>query len=294
MAARQSAAVKRILLEVKEMRREESQQDMYRASPLEDDLFEWHFTVRGPPDSPFEGGLYHGRILLPPEYPLKAPEIILLTPSGRFETGKRICLSFTSFHQETWQPSWGVRTMLTALLSFMPSKAEGIGSLDYTDEERRRLAVRSLSYTCPTCGVKLSDVLPPQSHTSTPCAPPEILSVSECSEISPRGDSIAAPVNDALRVQQTSGDMRADTAQEDDTKDHSTVDKAKNDEQVSQTPRKASRAEAPRPSRAGETTAAAAAEGGDLELKIIAFTIIALIVAIVARRVIKQYFSGSP
>jgi len=294
MAARQSAAVKRILLEVKEMRREESQQDMYRASPLEDDLFEWHFTVRGPPDSPFEGGLYHGRILLPPEYPLKAPEIILLTPSGRFETGKRICLSFTSFHQETWQPSWGVRTMLTALLSFMPSKAEGIGSLDYTDEERRRLAVRSLSYTCPTCGVKLSDVLPPQSHTSTPCAPPEILSVSECSEISPRGDSIAAPVNDALRVQQTSGDMRADTAQEDDTKDHSTVDKAKNDEQVSQTPRKASRTEAPRPSRTGETTAAVAAEGGDLELKIIAFTIIALIVAIVARRVIKQYFSGSP
>lgn len=48
---------------------------------LQDNLFEWHFSVRGPPDSDFDGGVYHGRIVLPPEYPMKPPSIILLTVS---------------------------------------------------------------------------------------------------------------------------------------------------------------------------------------------------------------------
>ena len=28
-------------------------------------------------------------------------------PSGRFETHKKICLSITGFHPESWQPAWG-------------------------------------------------------------------------------------------------------------------------------------------------------------------------------------------
>ena len=51
----------------------------YFAQPLNDNLFEWHFTVRGPADSEFDGGIYHGRILLPPDYPMKPPNIIILT-----------------------------------------------------------------------------------------------------------------------------------------------------------------------------------------------------------------------
>lgn len=53
------------------------------ACPLEDDIFEWHFTLRGPPDTEFEGGQYHGRILLEPEYPMKPPSIIMLTVRTR-------------------------------------------------------------------------------------------------------------------------------------------------------------------------------------------------------------------
>ena len=53
----------------------------YAAKPLEDNLFEWHFTFRGPESSEFEGGIYHGRIILPPEYPMKPPSIILLNVS---------------------------------------------------------------------------------------------------------------------------------------------------------------------------------------------------------------------
>ncbi|PIO65589.1 hypothetical protein TELCIR_12728 [Teladorsagia circumcincta] len=47
-------------------------------APL-DNLFEWHFTVRGPLESDFDGGIYHGRILFPPEYPMKPPNVVILT-----------------------------------------------------------------------------------------------------------------------------------------------------------------------------------------------------------------------
>lgn len=47
-----------------------------------------------------------GRILLPTEYPMKPPSIILLTPNGRFEVGKKICLTISAHHPESWQPSW--------------------------------------------------------------------------------------------------------------------------------------------------------------------------------------------
>lgn len=53
--------------------------DEYFAKPLDDNLFEWHFTVKGPPSTEFQDGLYHGRILLPTQYPMQPPNIILLT-----------------------------------------------------------------------------------------------------------------------------------------------------------------------------------------------------------------------
>lgn len=51
----------------------------HSAFPLYENLFEWHFTIRGSPDSDFKDGIYHGRIMFPPEYPLRPPHIMLLT-----------------------------------------------------------------------------------------------------------------------------------------------------------------------------------------------------------------------
>ncbi|KAH9383712.1 hypothetical protein HPB48_025478 [Haemaphysalis longicornis] len=125
----------------------------YYAQPLEDNLFEWHFTVRGPPESEFEGGVYHGRVILPPDYPMKPPSIILLTPNGRFETNKKICLSISGHHPESWQPSWSLRTALLAIIGFMPTHGSGaIGSLDYSAQERKQLAKKSQTWSCPKCG----------------------------------------------------------------------------------------------------------------------------------------------
>ncbi|ENN73150.1 hypothetical protein YQE_10205, partial [Dendroctonus ponderosae] len=157
-----SPGVKRLMREALELA---NPTEEYHVCPLEDNLFEWHFTVRGPSETEFEGGYYHGRILLPPQYPMQPPNIILLTigvlfqPNGRFEVNKKICLSISGFHPETWQPSWSIRTALLALIAFMPSKGAGtIGSLDYTPEERQLLAKKSKSWECPTCG-KIADTL---------------------------------------------------------------------------------------------------------------------------------------
>jgi len=160
-------SVKRIMREVKEMEKENNPD--FIASPLEDNIFEWHFTIRGPRDSDFEGGVFHGRIILPPEYPLKPPNIVLLTPNGRFEVGKKICLSISAHHPEYWQPSWSIRTVLVALISFMPTKGDGaIGAIDYTTPERRELAIRSRNWKCDRCTSTNGSILPPDKIPDLP------------------------------------------------------------------------------------------------------------------------------
>ena len=77
---------------------------------------------------------------------------IVFQPNGRFETGKKICLSISGYHPETWQPSWSIRTALLALIGFMPTPGQGtIGSLDYPPEERKKLAKKSTSFSCDEC-----------------------------------------------------------------------------------------------------------------------------------------------
>ncbi|KAG2379413.1 hypothetical protein C9374_007552 [Naegleria lovaniensis] len=156
--------IKRILSEVRELQKNPS--DEYEAHPLEDNLFEWHFTIAGPKGTDFEGGLYHGRIILPPEYPHKPPDIVLLTPNGRFETNTKICLSLTSYHPESWTPQWGIRTVLIALQGFFPTEAKGIGSIEYPSHVRKRLAIQSRKWKCDICKTINEEVL-----TQTPQVP---------------------------------------------------------------------------------------------------------------------------
>jgi ubiquitin-conjugating enzyme E2 J1 len=126
----------------------------YVAYPLEDNIFEWHFTLRGPPaPSPFANGLYHGKITLPSAYPLRPPSFRFLTPSGRFECNREICLSISGFHEESWQPAWGIRTALLALRGHMDVEARGqVGGLDADVETRKQLAARSGAFVCSSCG----------------------------------------------------------------------------------------------------------------------------------------------
>ncbi|KAF8445314.1 ubiquitin-conjugating enzyme/RWD-like protein, partial [Terfezia claveryi] len=152
MARANTPTIKRILREASELNSHPTP-DIH-AHPLSDSsLFEWHFTIRGPPPpSPFSTGIYHGRISLPPTYPLRPPSFRFLTPSGRFEVNREICLSISGHHEETWQPAWGIRTALVAIRAFMDSEVGGqVGGLECSVEGRRDLAGWSREWKCREC-----------------------------------------------------------------------------------------------------------------------------------------------
>lgn len=48
-----NSAIKRIMADVRELAKHPSPR--YSAAPLEDNVFEWHFSIRGPSGSDFEG-----------------------------------------------------------------------------------------------------------------------------------------------------------------------------------------------------------------------------------------------
>ncbi|KAI8847221.1 ubiquitin-conjugating enzyme/RWD-like protein [Chytridium lagenaria] len=101
---------------------------------------------KGPEDSPFVDGEYHGKIVFPAEYPFKPPSIQMITPNGRFEPNTRLCLSMSDFHPETWCPGWSVASVLTGLLSFMLETTPTTGSVNSTDEEKKALAAASWGF----------------------------------------------------------------------------------------------------------------------------------------------------
>lgn len=71
---------------------------LFLARPIESNVMEWRFVMAGAPGTPYHGGMYHGKLVFPTEYPWKPPSIYMITPSGRFKTNTRICLSISDFH----------------------------------------------------------------------------------------------------------------------------------------------------------------------------------------------------
>ncbi|KAG2752724.1 UBC-like protein [Suillus brevipes Sb2] len=193
-----NSAVKRIMQEARELANDPCTD--YHAVPLEDDIFEWHCTLRGPAGTEFEGGLYHFRIVLPAEYPFRPPSLMMLTPNGRFELNTKICISFTNYHEEEWQPAWGVRTAIIGLQGFFPLKgqaATGVGSVEYPVSERKRLAQLSREWVCPQCNqCNLKHLPDPQegaskhANVSSPSSAP----AADTAEVEVVQDSSAAPV----------------------------------------------------------------------------------------------------
>ncbi|XP_034113412.2 ubiquitin-conjugating enzyme E2 J2 [Drosophila albomicans] len=116
------------------------------AEPLPNNILEWHYCVKGPEDSPYYGGYYHGTLLFPREFPFKPPSIYMLTPNGRFKINTRLCLSISDFHPDTWNPTWCVGTILTGLLSFMLESTPTLGSIESSNYDKQVFAQKSLAF----------------------------------------------------------------------------------------------------------------------------------------------------
>uniref|UniRef100_A0A7S4K280 UBC core domain-containing protein n=1 Tax=Odontella aurita TaxID=265563 RepID=A0A7S4K280_9STRA len=114
-----------------------------RIAAEEDDLYKCHFLLTFD-SGVYAGGEYHGLLNLPQDYPMAPPRISFFTPSGRFETGERVCVSFSDYHPELWNPSWGIESVLVGLQSFMQEECpEALGSTISSAAKRRKLSSES-------------------------------------------------------------------------------------------------------------------------------------------------------
>ncbi|XP_065178413.1 ubiquitin-conjugating enzyme E2 J2-like isoform X2 [Sycon ciliatum] len=174
-----------------------------QAQPLPSNILEWHYCVKGPEDSPYAGGYYHGKLVFPPDYPFLPPKIMMLTPNGRFKTGTRLCLSISDFHPDTWNPAWSVSTILTGLLSFMLEDTPTLGSLSTSKFHKRTLAQQSGEYNLknPTFCELFPDLLE------------EIKKQSESSEEN-GADTKVAPSKEEGAVQGTKSESESESESE--------------------------------------------------------------------------------
>jgi len=114
--------------------------------PNENNIREWHFCLLGHKDSPYRGGVFHGKLVFPPEYPMKPPAIYMLTPNGRFDINVRICTSYSDYHPESWNPAWSCATIILGMQSFMLEDSPSAGCISRSEAVRRNLAASSISF----------------------------------------------------------------------------------------------------------------------------------------------------
>lgn len=145
---------KRVLKDVADAIRDLPPRGIYVAVE-EENYYNVHFVVPGPPNSPFEGGMYHGMIRLNTDHPHKPPNLYMFTQSGRFSTwslpigpnDRGICTNFSAFHPEEWTPMRNIDNILTGFLSmFCDFNDHGVGGITNTPESKiKQLAKESIN-----------------------------------------------------------------------------------------------------------------------------------------------------
>jgi len=145
---------KRIIKEIREAYKQNASKDkIFLLGPDPDDetLTNWYALLFGL-DSPFKHGQYLVHIKLTRDWPNKAPVIEVLTPNGKFEPDKKICIAgITHFHEETNNISQTLIGAITGLISIIyqdsDTLASGIGFIKNTNPKtQKKLAKESRNY----------------------------------------------------------------------------------------------------------------------------------------------------
>lgn len=93
------------------------------AAPLDNDLFCWHGNIRGPSQSPFEGGIFHITILVSANYPAEPPKIKIGNKIPHpFVHGDSLCLDMLEQSRSAfsgWTPAYSIQSILLQLQSFL-------------------------------------------------------------------------------------------------------------------------------------------------------------------------------
>lgn len=103
------------------------------AAPRGDDLFVWRCAIAGPPDTPYEHGVYEATLTFPKDYPLAPPKMRFTTEiwHPNVYTDGRVCISILHapgedpMHYESADERWGpLQSVDKVLLSVAAMLAE--------------------------------------------------------------------------------------------------------------------------------------------------------------------------
>ena len=111
-------------------------------APNDNDILTWHvmFELQ---DAPFKGCQVLCILTFPKNYPMKAPDIKVLTPTGRFETDRTICMTNTGYHNECWSPLWSLSSLIVGFISSFYEPQVGLGHLSEPAQVCQKHAVNS-------------------------------------------------------------------------------------------------------------------------------------------------------
>ena len=109
-------STKRLQRELNEVNREPTPN--CSAGLKNENLHHWVATIMGPPDSPYEGGVFSLDIHFPPEYPFKPPKISFLTRIYHCNINSQgiICLDIL---KENWTPALTLSSVLLSISSLL-------------------------------------------------------------------------------------------------------------------------------------------------------------------------------
>lgn len=88
------------------------------ATPYEDNLRYFAVAIEGPPDSPYEKGIFQLELFLPADYPMAPPKVRFLTKIYHPNVDKlgRICLDIL---KDKWSPALQIRTVLLSIQALL-------------------------------------------------------------------------------------------------------------------------------------------------------------------------------
>lgn len=118
MVAQSLAASKRLRKELQVLRKAEDDSDIV-LTVQQDNLLKWKAWIKGPVDTPYDGGVFQLDIRCGTDYPLAPPSIKFVTrifhPNVHFRTGD-ICLDIL---KKEWSPAWGLQAACRAVLALL-------------------------------------------------------------------------------------------------------------------------------------------------------------------------------
>lgn len=148
----QNFATIRLIRDLRELENESIPTVGVTALPSDENLFDWSANIRGPAGTPYEGGVFHIHMTIPPNYPHSPPTLSLKTPITHPNVfGSKVCLDILEGAKgpgQGWTTAYTLQSILIQLQSFL---FEG---KNYSEEELKKIKKQldqANSFECKCC-----------------------------------------------------------------------------------------------------------------------------------------------